>query len=232
MALQWTLAQLMSRATTYAGGRGDYGVSEASFIVNQAYDEVANAYNVYRGLETTTASSTTSGGNVVSLPTDFDFAIANTLYVGSGSTQSSTGTTVVPLRLRDSRWLDAQQINGDNSGTNSVSGIPEAYVIFGSTMQLWPSPNSAYSMQLRYSAKNLTLVALTDVPQIDSRWHTAIALKAWSIMEASRDNPEGQQRAEQTFLNYVSRTPNDYALKQRDRTGMTLRLKRGGDNID
>lgn len=232
MALQLALSDMMSMATTFAGGRGDWSLSEASRLVNLAYDEIASRYNVYQGLEKTAASSTTSGGNVVSLPSDFVFSISNTLYIPSNSTQSSTGTQVVPLRMRDSRWLDAQQISGDDSGTNTVGGIPEAYIVFGNVMQLWPSPNSSYSMQLRYSAKNPTLVAMSDVPVIDSRWHVGIVYKAWSLMEASRDNPQAAAIAQNTYLNYMTSTPNDYALRQRERTGMTLRLKRGGDNID
>src|ERR1700758_4877925 len=108
------LGQLCSNATTMAGGRLDYSVSEASFYCNLAYAEVATRINQYRGKEAVAVSSTSSGVNRMALPPDFDYSIAMTMYVGSGSTATSTGTTVVPLRLRDYRWIDAQPINGDN----------------------------------------------------------------------------------------------------------------------
>ena len=227
------LGTIASAATTFAGGRLDYSLSEASQYVNLAYSEVATRINAHRPMEALAISSTTSGGNRIAMPTDFDYSIAFTLYVPSFSTTTSTGTWVVPLRLRDYRWIDAQPINGDNSVTNSTAGIPEAYVVAASWLELWPSPNSAYSLQLRYMSKIPTLVQSTDTPVLDERWHAAILYKTVELLEAARNNVEGEALARNRYLNYVSSTPNDFALRQKERTGNVLRLKwRGSDGID
>ena len=219
------LGQVASQATTMAGGRLDWTLSEASFWCNLAYHEVASRINAHRPQEGLALSSTTSGGNRIAMPSDFDYSMAMTLYVPSGSTRSSTGTMVVPLRLRDYRWIDSQPINGDNSAVNSVSGIPEAYVVAASWFELWPSPNSAYSLQLRYMTKTPTLINSTDTLILDDRWHTAVLYKAVELLEGSRNNTEGETQARIRYLTYVSSTPNDFALRQRERTGMVLRFK-------
>ena len=208
------LGTIMSAATNFAGGRLDYSVSEASMYVNWAYAEVATRINYHRGKQAIAVSSTTSGGNRIALPTDFDYATALTAYIGSGSTQSSCGTTVIPLRQRDARWIDSQTVEGDTGTTNSTPGIPDAYVIYSSWLELWPSPNSAYSMQLRYITKAPVLVNSTDTPVIDERWHTAILYKTIELLEGSRNNVEGELLARNRYLNYVSSTPTSCDMKR------------------
>ncbi len=229
-----SLGQICSMATTYAGGRLDFTFSEASFHANMAYSEVATRINAHRPKEALAISSTTSGGNRIALPSDFDYAIAMTLYVGSGSTATSTGTTVVPMRMRDSRYIDSQAISGADQGTGSVAGIPESYVPYSSWLELWPSPNSAYSLQMRYMSKAPTLVNSTDTPVLDERWHAAILYKTVELLEASRNNVEGEALARNRYLSYVASTPNDYALKQKgDRSANVMRVKwRGSDGLD
>jgi len=227
------LGTICSNATTMSGGRLDWALSEASFWANLAYSEVATRINPHRPMEGLAISSTTSGGNRIATPTDFDYPLAFTLYIPSWSTATSSGTWVVPLRLRDYRWIDAQPINGDNSATNTTAGIPEAYVVAASWLELWPSPNSAYSLQLRYMTKVPTLVQSTDTPVLDERWHAAILYKTVELLEASRNNVEGESLARNRYLSYVGSCPTDTALRQRDRTGLVMRLKwRGSDGID
>ena len=220
----YSLGVLASRATEIAGGRADWGLSDASFYVNQAYFEVGTRIG-FTALEALATSSTTSGENRIALPPDFHSTIALTMYVGSSSTASSSNATqTFPLRQRDERWMDAQNLNGTADG--STSGIPEAYNQFSTWFELWPSPNSAYSLQLRYYAKPVTLVASTDTPNLDERWHAAVLYKTVELLEASRNNLEGEAIARNRYLSYMVSTPTDAALKQRDRTGMTLRYVR------
>lgn len=211
----------------------DYSLSEASFWVNLSYSEVATRINAHRPKEALAISSTTSGGNRIAMPSDYDYATSFTLYIPSFSTTTSSGTWVIPLRQRDARWIDSQPINGNNSATNTTNGIPEAYVVYSSWLELWPSPNSAYSLQLRYMSKAPVLVNSTDTPVLDERWHAAILYKTVELLEAARNNVEGELLARNRYLSYVGSTPNDAALRQKDRTGMVMRLKyKSSDGID
>src|SRR3990167_9506584 len=207
------LGQIASTATTFAGGRNDWALSEASLYVNLAMFEVASRIQ-HQPLEALAYSSTTSGGNRIAVPADFDHVIALTIQAGSSSTATSShATTLYPMKQADARWIDTQAL---------AIGIPESYVPYATWIEVYPSPDSAYTMQLRYRTKIATLVDSTSTPTLDERWHAAVLYKAVELLEASRNNVEGEALARNRYLSYMAGTPTDRALNQRDRTGMTL----------
>ena len=212
-----SLGQLCSYASKMAGGRNDWDLSEASFWANQAYSTVFNRVG-HTPLEALATSSTTSGENRIQLPTDWNYGLAITLFQGSTSTDTTGGsnsTTIIRLKQQDAGWMDAQTI--------SPTGVPEAYIQYSTWVELWPSPNSAYSLQLRYATKPATMVASTDTVALDERWHAAVLYKTVELLEASRNNVEGEAIARNRYLNYVTTIPTDASLKQRDRSGMRVR---------
>lgn len=217
------LGQLCSMATRMSGNRDDWQLSEASFWANQAYSTIYNRMG-HTPLEAVAVSSTTSGENRYAVPTDYSYGIALTLFQGSNSTATtgtSNSTTVIRLRQQDAGWMDAQ--------TLSPPGVPEAYEQYATWFQLWPSPNSAYSMQLRYAVKPQILVQSTDTISLDERWEAAVLYKTVELLEASRSNVEGEAIARNRYLNYVVTIPVDPAYKQRDRSSMNLRFGRKRD---
>lgn len=216
-----SVGQIVSRATELALGRGDWTLSDATFWLNQAYSEMVAVVG-HTPLEALAVSSTTSGEQRYALPLDFGSAIALTLYQGSTSTDTNSHTTtVIPLRQHDARWIDAQEL------TNTVSpGIPSDYVPYATWLELYPSPNSAYSLQLRYNAKPSTLVNSQDTPALDERWQTGLIHKTTELLEASRGNVEGEAMARNRYLSFMNTLPSDKALKQRDRTGMGMKYAR------
>lgn len=216
----FSLGELCSVATQFAGGRNDWGLSEVSRFANMAYSEVYNRVG-HVPLEAVATSSTTSGENRYQLPTDFNYGLAMTLYQGSSATTGSTSTTVIRLKQHDANWIDAQ--------TLSPSGVPEAYIAYAQWFELWPSPNSAYSLQLRYAVKPSTLVQSTETFSVDERWQSAILYKTVELLEGSRNNVEGEAMARNRYLNFCAVTQTDKSLQQRDRNGMVLRF---GKRVD
>lgn len=210
-----TLAQVASAATRMAGGRSDWALSEVSLYANIALSEICGVIQ-HTPAEALALSSTTSGEARYALPQDYHSGIALTLYQGSSSTNTSSHyTTTIPLRQRDARWVDAQPV------TNTVTpGVPSDYVPYATWLELYPSPNSAYSLQLRYLAKQPVLVQSSETPFIDERWHPGWLYKTIELLEASRNNVEGEAIARNRYINYMQSQPTDRALKQRDRTGM------------
>lgn len=212
------LGQVCSLASTMAGGRLDWALSEASTWANLALEQVSVAAGAHhKPREALAISSTTSGGNRIALPTDFDYPIAFTLYQGSTSTATTSRTTTeIPLVPRDAAWIDAQ--SGQQRG-----GIPEAYLWYSTWLELYPSPNSAYSLQLRYGARQPVLVDSTATPDLDAKWHQAWLFKTTELLEASRNNVDGEALARNRYLNYVNTIETDKALSQHDRRGQTMR---------
>jgi len=211
------LAQVCSRATEIAGGRMDWTLSDASFYANLAAQEISQ-FAGHLPKEAIAVSSTTSGENRYAIPSDFDYPTALTLYQGSSATTGSRATIAIPLRGQDASWADSRDLP-DN-------GIPEHYVFYATFFELYPSPNSAYSMQLRYVARMPALVASTDTLVLDDRWHPAWLYKTVELLEASRNNVEGEAMARNRYLSYVNKIPSDRQLKQRDRGAMVLRYTR------
>jgi len=215
-----TLGQVMSMGTTLAGGRNDFSSSEASTWANLALEQIVVVQGGHHApRESIAISSTTSGGNRIGLPTDFGYPIAFTLYQGSSSTATtgSRNTFTIPLRQRDSAWADAQD-------GQTIGGIPDAYVLYGSWLELFPSPNSAYSLQLRYGADQATLIQSTDTPQLSARFHQAWLYKTAELFHAARGDVDGEAMARNRYLNYVSTLETDPALKQHDRRSMNVRV--------
>lgn len=211
-----SLGDVMSLGTTLAGGRGDFATSEASAWANMALEQVsvvAGAHHKPR--EALAISSTTSGGNRVALPSDFDYPQALTLQIASGT--SSTVTTWKPLRQRDAAFADAQQ--GWDAG-----GEPDYYVWYGTWLEIGPSPNSAYTLQLRYSARQPVLVDSTQTPNLDAKWHQAWLYKAAELYHAARSDDAGEALARNRYLNYVTTIETDQALSQHDRRSMSVRF--------
>ena len=211
-----SLGQLASRATTMAGGRMDIDLSEASFWVNAAVAEVSSrAGLMHTPKEALAISSTTSGGNRIALPTDWDYALAVTIQAGSSSTATTSHTTTLtPLRQVEPAWIDSQTLEID---------VPETYAPYSTWLELFPSPNSAYTVLLRYMTKTPTLVASTDTPVLDERWHLAVLYKTVELLHAARDDREGEAWAHNRYLNYASGTLTDRAAKQQDKRGMAVR---------
>lgn len=220
---QLTLGQCYSSATAFTG-RNDWAVSEASLYANFALEQVAYAAGVHhRSRESLYESSTTSGGYRVALPAQFDGPIAVTLYRGSNSTNSLSRTTVsVPLIQKDSAFIDAQQGQG-------LGGIPEYYVWFSSWVELFPSPDSSYSLTLRMRWKQPSLITSTATPALDEKWHQPWLYKTVELLEGSRANAAGEAVARNRYLNSVSLLETDLALSQLDRRSMSLRRGFGRD---
>jgi hypothetical protein len=207
-----TLANISSIATALVQGRTDISASEVSFYANLAAGEVATRV-MHRPLEGLAYSSTTSGENRVSLPTDFDFPISLSISsVGYGSATQQ-------LQARDTPWLDS---------TGTRLGQPTEYYVYGEWLELAPSPNSAYSLTFRYGKRMPTMLASTDTPALAERFHPAIAYKTAEMIALARNDLENAAVARNVYLTYLDSTPSDLAYRQRSKEGMAVSLQKKG----
>lgn len=205
-----SLGNIISNATTLAGGRRDWAASEVSYWANLAAQEIHGRV-VHTTAEALAISSTTSGENRITLPTDFEAPIS----LSNLSTDGVTGGR--GLRIVSADWLDSQ--------TTVENGEPEAYALYSTWMELWPSPDSAYSLQLRYYAKPPTLVLSTDTPRFDERWHPGWLYKTAELLELSRGNPENAALLRNVYISYMDSQRDDRAQRQMAREGVGLRFK-------
>lgn len=216
--MQLTLAQAISRATTFAGGRLDWDVSDASFYVNQGVAYIArNVAVVHKSLESSYATTIASGVSRMRLPTDYDDTIAFSIgssVAASGSTQWST------LGKKDIGWADTMAGRLD-------TGRPVGYVEYGETFfDIVPSPNSSYSLVLRYHTLPSELTTSTATLPLNERWHWPAVLKAAELLSASRADMEGEQTNRNRYIDYMSTVLPDQDKKWMDQRGAMHPLPR------
>lgn len=219
-----TLAQMISRATTLAGGRLDWDSSDASFYVNQACGYVARNIGVqHRSLESSYATTIGSGVSRMRLPADYNYAVALSI----GSTVPSGSTQWATLGKRDIGWADTYAGRHD-----STTGKPQAYVEFGDTFfDIVPSPNSSYSLVLRYQRQPEEMSLSTVTSTLNDQWHWAAVLKAAELLAMSRGDVELEQVSRNRYIDYMSTVLPDQDKKWMDQRG-ALQPRTGARSAD
>jgi len=205
MAAMWTLGQVMSSATAFLGNRADLPVSTCSLFANQAALDINFAVEP-QDVEGFAVSSTTSGENKITLPTDF-YSVINV------SNQSMSP----PYNLRkiNSSDIDSQM---------TTVSQPMNYVLYDSWMELWPSPDSSYSIQMRYQARPSVMTSLTALPSFDTRFGVAWMYRTTAYLARSVKDYETATAMDAQYLQVMATIPTDLALRQRDRNGQNVRL--------
>lgn len=207
-----TLAQIVSRATELAGGRLDWALSDASFYANQAFGYVArNGAIQHRSLESSYATTIASGVSRMLLPSDFNSVVA--LSIGSSIPSGSTSWR--QLGKRDIAWAD--NLAGRLDAT---TGKPEAYVEWGDKfIEVVPSPNSAYSLVLRYQRVPEEVSLSTVTFSVNEQWNWPIVLKTAELLAMSRGDLEMEQVARNRYIDYMSTVMPDQDKKWMDQRG-------------
>ena len=161
-----------------------YGARITQFI-NDGQNLIARRCQYYVN-ETTFAFNTTTGTAVYSLPTNF--ARVRELFA------TDVNQIIRPVGLRD---ID---------GSYPVQGRMYYYALDGANMHLYPAPDNAYPLELRYWAMPAALVNDTDVPNLPVDWHPMLWIYAtWMCYEADDDANMGaywENRFEKTLAEF------------------------------
>jgi hypothetical protein len=145
--------------TTYIQGR-----------LNQAQAYVA-AQTDFRELFSSEAVTTVNDDVAYDLPTDF-MRVYSLMYTPTAA---------------DSYAL-TEVSQGDLDALPVSSGVPTHYAITNDEINLWPTPDSAYTLRLRYYAKPATLVNAGDTPQIPGTYHhLLVSYTLWHCYEREND---------------------------------------------
>ena len=211
MSISWTLAEITSSMTASLGNRLDVTPSRASFWANEAQNVVWTALP-HDLKEAIAVSSTTSGENRIILPTDF----LEMLNI-SASSSSTGGRDVLTL-------INYDEI--DSAGTSLER--PRSYIQFADWIELHPTPDSAYSLQMRYRKQLSTMTELTAVPSVGTSFRQAVYLKGTELLAEELQQFAHASHFRTRYNTFIRSTPNDRALRLRNRhdVGFTLLRKR------
>jgi len=216
----YTLGEVMSFATSAVGRRADIDASDVSRLANEAYFEVWHSVRPAEA-EKIVVSSTTSGEGKIELPTDFLEPISAAL-VFRPSWRTSGTSSYVTLKLVDVATLDGK--------APEPVGVPAEVAFYNSWLELWPSPNSAYSLQFRYRAGPTDLVSLTSVPSLATPWRKAWELKTREYVADFVQDEVGAAKAQTQYLTYVATLKSAQAVRQSGewRQGFKPYVPKGG----
>ena len=187
--------------TGLVGGRTDFGTSDLSFWANLAASAVAKATR-HQSLESTTVSSTTSSTETLALPSNFGYALSlSNLSLAA----MQPGRELLPTSIEN---IDSRE---------TYLGIPEKWAVYGNEIRLWPSCDSAYSIQIRYQTKEGTIVASTATPSFDEKYHLAWVYKTAEIAASMRNDTDNEALNRARYLSEMGATLNDLGAKQQAR---------------
>jgi hypothetical protein len=217
--MQLTLGNVMSLSTTFAA-RSDMAASEVSMLANLALSEV-NSRLHHKPKEAKAVSSVTGGGDEreLELPNDFDGSASLVWY--STTTDEDSGANILGERIHLS-IVDTTIIDSNSS----ISGQPARYAIYGNRIEIDPIPNSRGSFEIRYLAKQETLVLSTSTPDLDDRWHPGWMYLTAAHVARARSDKQTASEYDRMYVNYMVSTPNDRIVEQTDKQGLGLSVRK------
>ena len=228
----WTLRQILSESTRLAGIDGSMEQSRVSQFVNQAIQDIA-VRTPMAEKETVALTSTVSGESKFYLPADCDEIITlsyQTAATGSSENNwdSEDEVTVATNQYGGGhggqviRQASPWEVDSQSEGT--FTGVPDRYLAFGSWVELYPSPNSAYSLQLRYYARISDLTNLDLAPSIATGYHYGVVLKTAELLAQGGDTARAAYFANR-YISFMESTPDIQKRRLRDRTGAGFRVQ-------
>jgi len=164
-----SLSALRSEVLNHGFDGTIYSSSRLNQYLNDALGELS-AKAQYYGEEQELTMTTTAGTDWVAFPTGM-------------SRLRSVRLTDPPqdLQLVDLRDVDR---------TGGTTGSPYAYAVDGSGITLFPKPDGAYALAIRYWRLMSPLTADTDVPSLPARYHRMLAYYAIARCFEGEDDPQ------------------------------------------
>lgn len=209
--MPWTLRDLMSESTTMTRlSDDDVPPSRVSFYVNLAQRDIANRVQQVE-FERLAVSSTSSGDDKLFLPTDCE-RVLNLSFDTGGAAVGGRG-----LRQTNLWELDAK-----SNGT--FTGVPDRYISYATWLELYPSPNSQYSLLLRYVARLSDITNLASVPSVDTRYHQAVLFRTVEYLALRRGDPIMANTFRQRYEQELDTQPSAAEQRQQNRLGMSARF--------
>ena len=230
----WTLRQILSESTRLAGIDGSMEQSRVSQFANQAIQDIA-VRTPMAEKETIAISSTSSGEPKFYLPADCD-EVVTLSYLTAATGVGFDNSDALFWSERGAAWNQAASDNGgwiirqaspweiDSVSEGTATGVPDRYLWYGSWLELYPSPNSAYSLQLRYYKRVSDLTNLDLTPSIATRFHYGVVLKTAELLAQGGDTARAAYFANR-YVSFMESMPDIQKQRLRDRTGAGFRVQ-------
>jgi hypothetical protein len=179
-------------------GFSDSDEATLTALLNDAYEDIWTREG-WPFKEAEADVSVTAGDDTPTMPTDFGKVIA-----------LGDNTNSIELEF----WR-ADELQLETIGALTDTGQPLVYYFVGNTLKLYPVPDSAYTLKLKYVKTFTPLEADTDVPALPNN-HRVIVLGALVSAYDMNDDTDLATRFEGRFENRLLRAREDWWVKQYD----------------
>lgn len=197
-----------------------FSPSETTDYINDTLNDVYNEYRL-PFMETTQDYTLTVGvsdiTNGVGLPANYVQAINLVL--------TSLGREKV-LPYRDIREVDALNPDPDDNSIHPQN-VPEYWYYYDETIRVYPEPNSAYTVTLRYYKKPTMLSADADVPGLPSEFEELLVCGAAYRILQVKDNYDQAAIFQNKYDEILAKLVVKYSLAQVG-TPTRMRINRYG----
>lgn len=202
----------MSEATAHVKMTSDdIQPSMVSHYVNAAQRDIANRIQAVE-FERLAVSSTSSGEPRMFLPSDCE-RVLNLSY----------DTGAPPRNLEQKNVWDF-----DNKSSGTQTGTPRFYVSYASWVEFYPSPNSSYSLIMRYVGRLSDVTNLDSIPSVDTRFHQAVLYKTVSYLAHRKGDEKTAARMDAWYEKEMALQPSAMAQRQMNRTGGHCQVQLNG----
>lgn len=187
----------------------DTGYSSTE-IYNYLNDTQNDVFNEYRlpFMQTTQGYTLTAGvsdiTNGVGLPSNFVQALDIVL--------TSAGREKV-LRFQDVVSIDSLYPDSDDETANP-RGVPQFWYYYAETIRVFPEPNDAYTLTLRYYKKPTLLASAADVPDLPSEFEELLVVGAGYRVLQVKDNYDQAAVLQNKFDELLSKLVVRYSQAQ------------------
>lgn len=185
-------------ATIRNHGFSDADSTTLTDLINDAYEDIWTR-EAWPFKTTEATVSVTAGDDSPTMPADFGKVLA----VGD-----NTNSTELEF------WR-ADQLQLDTIGSLTATGQPVIYYFLGNTFKVYPVPDAAYTLTLKYVKTFTPLSADTDTPALPNN-HRLVVLGALASAYDMEDDTDLAVRFEQRFENRLMRAREDWWVNQYD----------------
>lgn len=178
--MPYTLSNIVSRVQLRIRDTG-FSTSEIKNYINDTQNDVFNEYRLPFMQTTQDYTLTANQADITNgsgLPSNFVQAVSLTL--------TSSGLEKV-LTFREFREMDDLYPDYENSTVYSAN-IPSDWFLYGQTAKVFPEPNSAYTVTLRYYKKPTVISDDAAVPEIPSEFEELLIVGAAYRVLQAKDN--------------------------------------------
>lgn len=204
--MAYILSDLVTRVQNRAKD-SSFSSSQIKEFINDTQRAVFNEYTL-RQMEATQAYTVTVGNADITAGAGLPANLVQPIALNNTYTSYEKRIPFIHFRA-----LDALHTDPSDTVLHPVNA-PQHWYLYGNTINLYPVPDKAYTLTLRYIKEPTALSADADVPEIPSEFEEILIYGALYRIWEEKDRLDKAAVFENKYLREVKKFVNRYATRQ------------------